>query len=313
MINTLGKELAGLWVAGAAITQSHLRLGTNIFDHDWDALVVLDACRVDALAAVADEFDFITDLESKWSVGSTSKEWLENTFVEKYRHEVENTAYVTANSFALHLEWEDNNRLDYLLGQDSRIIYNDRIERLVKDDLLSADDFLLFDSLWDKLNDATEHGELHPAIVTDRAIRAGREYDPDRLIVHYMQPHHPFIYSETPSEYDTSPFKYLSNGGDRSVVWRAYLDNLRFVLEHVARFLSNFEGDTVVITADHGELFGRYLRSHTIGVPHPKLRKVPWVTTTATDDGTHEPEEYDLHEQASESELERRLEALGYR
>jgi hypothetical protein len=38
-------------------------------------------------------------------------------------------------------------------------------------------------------------------------------------------------------------------------VWEAYLDNLRYVLDNIEELLQNVDGK-VVISADHGELFG---------------------------------------------------------
>jgi len=34
-----------------------LPYGTNVFERSWDVLVVLDGCRADLLAAVADDYD----------------------------------------------------------------------------------------------------------------------------------------------------------------------------------------------------------------------------------------------------------------
>jgi len=38
------------------VVGSRLPLGTNIYDRSWDVVVVLDACRVDVLRAVADDY-----------------------------------------------------------------------------------------------------------------------------------------------------------------------------------------------------------------------------------------------------------------
>jgi len=53
-----------------------LPYGTNVYDRSWDVLVVLDGCRADLLAAVADEYDGLTAVGSIRSVGSSSSEWL---------------------------------------------------------------------------------------------------------------------------------------------------------------------------------------------------------------------------------------------
>jgi len=98
-------------------------------------------------------------------------------------------------------------------------------------------------------------------------------------------------------------------------VWDEYLDNLRSVLDSVELLLENVDAETVAITADHGELFGEWgLYSHIYGVPHPKLRNVPWVETTATDRETTSAEELlSSYSGLNDNEnIEERLSALGY-
>jgi len=73
--------------------------GTNIYERDWDLLVILDACRVDAMKAVADEYSYIDHIDSIRSVGSTSAEWLPLTFQRKYEMEIKRTAYVSGNPY----------------------------------------------------------------------------------------------------------------------------------------------------------------------------------------------------------------------
>jgi hypothetical protein len=63
-------------------------------------LIILDACRVDALEAVAPEYDFIRSIESVYSVGSTSSEWITKTFTESHRNKIGRTSYVTGNAYA---------------------------------------------------------------------------------------------------------------------------------------------------------------------------------------------------------------------
>ena len=83
-----------------------------------------------------------------------------------------------------------------------------------------------------------------PEAVTEAAIQASSEYPDKRLIVHYMQPHYPFIGSTGQSIEDQATFvpnpKYASvwerlAGGDISeaVVREAYRENLDVVLPEV--------------------------------------------------------------------------------
>jgi hypothetical protein len=91
-----------------------------------------------------------------------------------------------------------------------------------------------------------------------------------------------------------------------------YLDNLRLALRSVERLLENTDAETVAITADHGELFGELgAYGHPEGVPHPNLKKVPWVETTATDERTSDPD-VDIARQESGAEFEEQLRDLGY-
>ena len=68
--------------------------GKNIYEKDWHVLLVLDACRVDTLQEVADEYEFIENVESVWSVGSQSAEWMANTFRSDWYDEIEATTYI---------------------------------------------------------------------------------------------------------------------------------------------------------------------------------------------------------------------------
>ena len=79
---------------------SRYPVGTNVFSEDGDLAVVLDACRADFVEAVADEYDFISDPGSIWSVGSISHEWTTQTFSCEYRAEIDGTAFLSANPFS---------------------------------------------------------------------------------------------------------------------------------------------------------------------------------------------------------------------
>ena len=99
----LVRPLYYVYVAMLLSITQYVSYGTNVYERDWDLLVVLDACRVDALREVADEYEFITEVESMRSVGSTSFEWLNHTFSTDYRDEVRQTAHVTRNGYTGHV------------------------------------------------------------------------------------------------------------------------------------------------------------------------------------------------------------------
>ena len=238
--------------------------GTNVYDRSWDVLVVLDGCRVDLLRSVAPDIEFLDSVASMRSVGSSSSEWLENTFDTP---ETAQTVMVTGNT------WTDR--------------------------YLDAAAFAALDEVWKYAWD-DEQGTVPAEPITDRAIAMARRHDPDRLIVHYMQPHHPFV-PEPLSEDEgmvrsgehsspANPWISLRQGEvSRQRVWDAYEANLRYVLDSVALLLENVSG-RVALTADHGNLFGEWgLYGHPMHTPVPALLDVPWAEVTATDRESHEP------------------------
>jgi len=243
-----------------------LDYGASVYDREWDVLVVLDACRADLLRSVAPDVDFLRTVETVRSVGSSSSEWLENTFPD--HPETGHTAMVTGNT------WTDR--------------------------YLDAGAFEALDEVWKYAWD-DELQTVPARAVTDRAIAAARERAPERLVVHYMQPHHPFVPDPLDSdagiartgEHSNTANPWVSlRRGELSAerVWRAYEANLRYVLGSVGTLLSNVSG-RVAITADHGNLFGEWgLYGHPMHTPVPALLAVPWAETTGVDSESCDPE-----------------------
>lgn len=286
---------------------SRLPHGTNVFSRDWDLLVILDTCRYDALSQVAPEFEFIDEINQLRSLGSSTREWTANTFTSQYRDEVQQTAFVCGNG-QVTKTLEAGNAMESPLAQ-----------RFTSWNTLGIEEFHTFDSIPNYAPTDPYGGITLPCIVTDRAIRVGRQADADRLMVHYVPPHNPYRATALGENralepYEHRPFEYLRNGGDKDLVWDTYLDELRWVLEDVKVLLNNLDAERAVITADHGELFGHLgLYSHPTGVPHPHLRRVPWVETTATDTNQYEPHYDKSDKRHTASVTAKQLEYLGYR
>jgi glucan phosphoethanolaminetransferase (alkaline phosphatase superfamily) len=158
-------------------------------------------------------------------------------------------------------------------------------------------------------------GWIEPRPITEQAISVNRNTEADKLIVHYMQPHRPYVGEDIPQEIQGTDVtgKLINNELSKHQVWDAYLDTLRYVLDEVELLLDNIDADTVAITADHGEGFGEHgSYGHDFGWPHPVEKKVPWVETTAFDKGEYIVDsEYDSNEKQSAS-VEERLRNLGY-
>jgi len=268
--------------------------GTPIYEHDWDVFVVLDACRADLMAEVTDEYEFV-DTQTTYSPASSSGEWIQKNFVHGgYDEEMRRTDYVTANP------------------------YSDRH--------LDPEDCALLDEVWRYAFDE-EIRTIPAESVTDRAIAAHRERDPEYMVVHYMQPHHPFVndpldrglplnrFGETP--WDDVWDKLRKGHVDRDEVWRGYKNNLRYVLDHVETLVESIDADRVLISADHGNLLGEFgLYAHPTRVPIPALKRVPLCATSATDTGEYEPADVREGETRRDSEsitVEEKLQNLGYK
>lgn len=283
----------GTYLYPILFAEKYVDLGTNVYDREWDLLVVLDACRVDALRIVAPEFDFLDEVGSLWSVGSTSKEWYANTFQGPHPA-VGTTALVSGNPWAENLfegevDWSYWTMIANSVWQGRPVV-----DRLLYRRLPTRDDFAAYATVFE--DRGGDCGTVAvPELVTDAAIHTGRHTDAERTIVHYMQPHAPYLQELDDNrlpDLHLAPFDALRTGeASREEVWDAYLDNLRLVLRSVGTLLDNFDAERVVITADHGELFGEWgLRTHIAACPHPSLRRVPWAITSAVDTGRVEPE-----------------------
>jgi hypothetical protein len=294
-----------------SLTSRH-PLGTNVFEKEWDMLVILDACRTDALREVAPEYSFLDDIESIWSVGSTSGEWYVKTFVEEYRDILANTALISSNPFAEHALVSGDRPPDHPCPFEFA-----NWSTVSDADLAYLELTRQHDRPFDDVSDLAPRSTSvqDPFYVTDRAIVAGREGF-DRVVVHYFQPHRPFIYNLIRNKKRMTPLEddpyTAGRSGTATIddIWPLYLDNLRLVLDSVGELIENFDG-TVVLTADHGELFGEFGQyGHFQSVPHPKLKKVPWVEVVGTDTNIKQPDRDILINE--EYDLEGQLRDLGY-
>lgn len=270
----------------------HNPSGMSVFDADWDNLVVLDACRYDAFAARA---DLPGRTEARTSKGGVTWEWVKANFAGRTRHD---TVYVTANSWYQKLrediDAEIHRLVDLHMGDETGIYHSDRFDIVL------------------------------PETMTERAIEIADEHPNKRLVVHYIQPHHPFVGERGATRFDnfdTSLYDMMAESDvTAEQVREAYAENLDVVLESVADLLDHLRGKTVV-TADHGEMLGDrhdYVPvrdyGHHEGVYNDALTKVPWHVHSdgeRKDVVAEAPVESDS--EADDEALESRLADLGYR
>lgn len=265
--------------------------GISPFDLEWDLYVILDACRPDLMGEVADEYDFIGEVQSVYSNSSTSKVWMERNLRDTPA--TDDLAYVSGNPFT------------------GKIPLRER-------------EFCVLDEVWRYAWDE-DIGTIHPRPLTERVVTHAREGMCDRLMVHYMQPHFPFIphpdiagrivpEDMTNQRTETKLWQLMEKDDidhSREKVWEAYRDNLRVVLDEVGVLLDNVDAERVVISADHGNAFGEWTKYGHGDMPLPCVKRVPLVETTAEDDGTLEPSLEPS--EAGDSTVDERLDNLGYK
>ncbi|MBO4247093.1 hypothetical protein IL252_04550 [Halomicrobium sp. IBSBa] len=296
---------------------SRRAFGTNVFQNDWDLLIVLDSARHDIIQELKSEYEFLNDIDSIWSVGSTSPEWMANTFCRTYEEVISKTAYITSNPHSKTVL--ENNLSERYQGHRKDM---KKLRRYGDFDIVQFNGFEAYEPVW-RQNSTNKKYTMYenygnPRNVTDRAISLLRQQDLDRTVLHYMPPHTPFIINairenREPREYEKSPWKYIRKTGDRSSPFEAHKKMLRWVLDDVELLLNNVDAKRVVITADHGDSFGEFgTYGHPAGSPNPHVRRVPWITTTAEDSEMHTPEQSNKNVNGNNVDVESQLEALGY-
>lgn len=236
----------------------------RVMDEDWDTLIVLDACRSDYFERVSDLAQF-DEYEARISFGSHSSEWTRRNF---QGGSFGDTVYVSANP---HTSLEAGDAFHHVV------------------------------ELWETDTDE-EAGVVPPEAVKDAAIEAYAEFPDKRLIVHFMQPHGPFIGSEIGDDHE-----------NESEYWRAYTENLEYVLDYVDDLFEAIPGKTVV-TADHGQAYASGLTEllgiggHKPRLRFPSLVEVPWAVL----DGERREIRAGKTSAAQGEQIQDRLKDLGY-
>ena len=282
---------------------------TPVWDTDADVILILDACRIDLWREVVSEDD-----PYKWSVGSASPEWINETFADRHRSHWKTTGYITANPFS----GKQPNRMNLL---------DDSVYPLAELDLGYLDE------VW---RDAWPMDEtlatVDPEIVTDRALWAYQRQDElgiNTMMVHYMQPHMPFrskpdwhqgwngvgVFGEPENNPESKDTWLRVRDGELSLneVWGAYKDNLRWVLEEVNRWRTETDAE-ILVTSDHGNAIGEFNQwSHPPRMANPAIRKVPWVRYSGTNKRDIQPTQAPPTEIEYSDDLDAKLNALGYK
>ena len=275
--------------------------GTYVMNEDWDNLIILDACRYDMFKTLN---NIKGKLEHRISRGSCTNEFLEQNFKGRIFRD---TVYITANPL-----------VNYHVSKS----------------------FVETVPVW-KEGWSDELETVLPEKMVDSTNITNEKYPQKRLIVHFMQPHYPFIgeksrqrIGEHSGILSRSLFVAEKIGGDKTqkvwdklsegklkktTVWEAYEENLQIVLNYAKKLVDTLVGKTV-ISSDHGNLFGEWLLPFPIkGYGHPgriyakNLVKVPWLIIENGERKIITESEVNVtNEDYKEDEIREKLIALGY-
>lgn len=156
----------------------------------WKNLIVLDACRYDYFKEECDLSGTLSKARSPAfeGKGAPTSVWYRNVFLKKYPNTIHISSHPRVNS---KMEVE---------GFEGFKHFEEVID--------------LWDTGWDE-----EFGTVMPEDVTDAAIKTVQDQPEKRLIVHYMQPHTPYLSLGPPRtkkkkepQSRTSFFRRLRNG-----------------------------------------------------------------------------------------------------
>ena len=257
------------------IRRELLRLASLLFNHGYgryvdatlpESIGVMDADWDNLLILDACRYDYFeaqhdfdAPLDRVVSPGKMSWEFMQETFLGRQFHD---TIYITSNPFATRLPEDTFFKTRYLIEE------------------------------WDD-----DVGTIHPEDVVAAAEEAHANHPNKRLILHFMQPHRPYLGPTADELRERVDLIGYRNEGDGLQIWgavkegkvttqeirTAYSESLDIVLDVVEEFLQEVDGKSV-ITADHGEMLGEQVFpftsrvwGHSEGFITPTLRKVPWL------------------------------------
>ena len=229
---------------------------TLITDAEWDILVILDACRYDYFQQ---QNTIPGALTSQHVDSSYTIEYMKTYFPDTYP-----ITYVSANPLV-------NSKMP-LFGYNAPEHFAEIID--------------VWQFGWDPDLDS-----VPPSTVTKAALP--HLADP-RVVVHYIQPHVPYIgatrfpapatnwapdFAVLEHLHEMMPLPVVVYTQEQTQTWRrAYRDNLQLALPAVKDLVDCAPPNRrIVVSADHGELLGEDGLKYHPGIRHPLLNTVPWL------------------------------------
>lgn len=269
--------------------------GVSVLEEDWDSLIVLDACRADLFEEVAD-LDAFDEYRRVTSNASNTTPWTQKNFAGKSLGDL---VYITANP---------------VTSKVAPNVFHELRE------------------VWVDGYNPDSHSIL-PEPVVQETLDARDDHGDKRLIVHFVQPHMPFVprpnlvyrthwrpgHVEGPEPDPPNNVWHALELGEvgRDEVWEGYRENLQFVLDDAIELARELPGRTVIMS-DHGNMLGGRtippirVFGHPPGLRCPELVRVPWAVIKGDDRPEIVDEGAASQTKMGERVIEERLHNLGY-
>ncbi len=239
--------------------------GVYVVNEEWDNLIILDACRYDMLEEEYRKGKIQGKLEYRISRATCTPDFLKENFSGK---DFKDIVYVTGNPY---------------------------VDKFVKES------FYKVISVWN-FGWSERYRTVLPSKMYEYSLKAAKKYPNKRLIIHFMQPHYPFL---SDMNFGDTGIKYLREGmmgksdpRREITVWKmieiqkidmnrvivAYKKNLEIALPYVKKILTVLRGKNIV-SADHGNAIGEFFHplipikvyGHPCGYRMKPLIRVPWL------------------------------------
>lgn len=240
----------------------------SVLNREWDNLIVLDCCRYD-------DFEKVNWLEGKlekiWSKGGQTVDWFRGTFEPRM---YDGIVYYSANP---HISKQKLPEYHEGVGfHEHYLVLSNKIKR-------------------PKVG--------FPEDINGIVFDTYNKYPDKRKVIHYMQPHTPFLVGKLKNKGNGTLARMFYKGQvSMEDIKEGYRENTKHVLTYAEKLLTVLQGKTV-ITADHGECHGEddlwghsnksvfpdgEIRKVKGMLKHPKLREVPYFTVQDENDKIEE-------------------------
>jgi hypothetical protein len=277
-------------------TPSQKKKIENLVQEDKFLLIIFDACRYDYFqSSYTDHYN--GELEKVYTTNTYTMQYLFNTWTSHY-----NITYVSGGPVISDENFEINN-MGYRPSK--------HFDRIIP--------------AWD-MGYKKELGVTPPEAVTKSAL----ENPSEKMVVHYFQPHAPYIGErklrekvpelkkdqESIDDDLTDSLKDIYNKMELGEISEdnlksAYSDNLERVLKAAKPLVQNSNKRTV-ITSDHGELLGESGRYMHGGMPHEILSDLPWLEVSNVKGDLPEVSPERAKQHKDQKQVEDQLRDLGY-